>query len=202
MENKKLSFNPDRRQFIAALVPFCSMTCLGLGEVAAFGQTQKNPPQQEVKHKFQTAWGHTYEEAFRWRYGYYIDIMEGFAKYLGRKKLIEMIKRAVDASYPVNPNPDPDFSFPEWLQGDDYFANMMTWKVIERTDTAYEMKVSECLWAKIFQERKAADIGYATVCHGDFASPKVAHPNITLRRTKTIMEGHGFCDHRWTYQPG
>ncbi len=82
------------------------------------------------------------------------------------------------------------------------FQNMMTHDIIERSEKAYEIKVTECLWAKTFQERKAEDIGYATVCYSDFSSAKAAHAKISLERTKTIMQGHGYCNHRWIWEGG
>lgn len=190
MDNKNLTFDQSRRQFLSSLLPLCSISCFRLD-----GFQEK-----VTKHKFQKEWGHTYEEAFKWRYGYYIEIMEEFSKYIGREKLIEMIMRAVDDSNPICENDDPNFSFLEWIGGGEYYQNMMTWEIMERSEKAYEMKVSECLWAKTFQERNAADIGYATVCYSDFSAAKTSHSKITLVRTKTIMQGHGYCDHRWIWE--
>ena len=42
-------------------------------------------------HKFHRDFTQTYEDAFRWRFGYYIEIMQHLAEYLGRDKLIEAI---------------------------------------------------------------------------------------------------------------
>ena len=200
MNNQNLLFDPGRRQFLSSLLPLCSMPCLGLGGLFSNHESRDGSQEKVVKHKFQNEWGHTYEEAFKWRYGYYIEIMEEFSKYLGRKKLIEMIMRAVDDSNPISENDDPNFSFLEWIGDGEYFQNMMTWDIVERSEKAYEMNVSECLWAKIFQERNAADIGYATVCYSDFSAAKTSHSKITLVRTKTIMQGHGYCDHRWIWE--
>ena len=199
MNNKNLSFDPNRRQFLSSLLPLCSMSCLSLDGLLNNHEPSDGSQEKVIKHKFQKEWGHTYEEAFKWRYGYYIEIMEEFSKYLGRKKLIEMIMRAVDDSNPISENIDPDFSFLEWTKGGSIFQNMMTSEIIERSEKAFEIKVSECLWAKTFQERNAADIGYATVCYSDFSAAKADHPKITLVRTKTIMQGHGYCDHRWIW---
>lgn len=121
MNNKNLSFDQSRRQFLSSLLPLCSISCFSLD-----GFQEK-----VIKHKFQKEWGHTYEEAFKWRYGYYIEIMKEFSKYLGREKLIEMIMRAVDDSNPISKNSDPNFSFLEWTEGGSIFQNMMTREIIE-----------------------------------------------------------------------
>jgi hypothetical protein len=200
MKNDNFILNQDRRQFISTIIPACALSCSALKNLTAVVQSDVIFKEKSKKHKFQKKWGHTYEEAFRWRYGFYIEIMEEFSKYLGRKQLIEMIMRAVDDSNPISENIDPNFSFIQWIKGGSIFQNMMTWEIIEQSEKAYEIKVSECLWAKTFQDRNAADIGYATVCYSDFSAAKATHPKITLERTKTIMQGHGYCNHRWKWE--
>ena len=200
MTNKNAFFNHNRRQFISAILPACAFSCFGLKNLFGLEQSEKKSKEKAIKHKFQKEWGHTYEEAFRWRYSYYIEIMEEFSKYLGRKQLIDMIMRAVDDSNPIGENVDLNFSFTRWIKGGSIFLPMMTREIIEKSEKIYEMKVTECLWAKPFQERNSADIGYATVCYSDFSAAKAAHPKITLERTKTIMQGHGYCNHRWTWE--
>lgn len=188
----------DRRQFLKAFLPACSVTCLGLGNPRMSIFTTGKDRAALEKHKFQMDWTHTYEEAFRWRYVYYINLMKKFGEYWGRDKLIAMIKRATDEYILAEATYDKDFSFTRWLQGGkDYFKNMMTKEIVEETDRTYEMRVTECLWAKIFKDYDAADIGYATVCYSDFASAKASHAKLRLERTKTIMEGDEICNHRW-----
>ena len=200
MSNKNITIDQSRRQFLSSLLPLCSMSCFSLDGLLNIPQLSDGSQERVVKHKFQKEWGHTYEEAFKWRYGFYIDIMEELSKYLGRKKLIEMIMSAVDDSNPISENVDPDFSFLEWTKGGSVYQNMMTRDIIEQSGKSLEIKVSECLWAKTFQDRNAADIGYATVCYSDFSAAKASHPKITLVRTKTIMQGHAYCDHRWNWE--
>ena len=197
MINNNAFLNQNRRQFISKILPACAFSCFGFKNLFGLEQSEK----KSGKHKFQKEWGHTYEDAFRWKFGYYIEIMERFADFFGRDKLIEIIKRAVDESNQRSATNDPDFSFVKWIEGGrDMFKNMIVREEIERTDKVYEMKVTECLWYKIFQEKKATDIGYATVCYGDFSSAKAAHPKITLARTKSLMQGHDCCNHRWTWK--
>jgi hypothetical protein len=187
----------NRRQFLAAILPACSFACFGLGNLSltSFGASKDLAAIE--KHKFQLDWTHTYEEAFRWRYEYYINLMKKFGDYMGRDKLISMIKKATDEYIMADTRNDEDFNFTRWLEGGNVYINMMSREIVELTDRTYEMKVTECLWSKIFIEYDAADIGYATVCYSDFASASVTHPKLRLERTKTIMEGHGYCDHRW-----
>ena len=57
-----------------------------------FDQSEGKPREECDRHKFQKGFCQTYEDAFIWRFGYYIDIMQRFTEYLGSDKLIEMIK--------------------------------------------------------------------------------------------------------------
>ena len=57
-------------------------------------------------------------------------------------------------------------------------------------------------WAKTFREAGSADIGYAAVCHEDYAACQAFNPKIKMIRTKTLMQGDGCCDHRLIWQDG
>ena len=181
----------SRRSFLASLIPACSMCCLGGCARLAGGS----------KHKYQKQWELSYEEVFQLRFGYYIDLMKRFEEYLGREELVDMIKRATDESTMADAAIGTGFDFRKWLQGGrEYFANMMSFEVVEWTDTTYAMRVSECLWHEVFKQADATHIGYATVCHGDFASARATHPDLRLERSKTIMQGDSYCDHRWVFE--
>ena len=83
---------------------------------------------------------------------------------------------------------------------DRFWSHVVTMKPFEETKTSYEVRVTECLWAQTFIEENAADIGYATHCHVDYASAAAFNPNIRMYRTKTLMEGHDYCDHKWVWE--
>jgi hypothetical protein len=46
----------------------------------------------------------------------------------------------------------------------------------------------------------AVDIGYAVICHPDFASAEGYSTKLRLVRTKTLMQGHDCCNHRWLWK--
>jgi hypothetical protein len=75
----------------------------------------------------------------------------------------------------------------------------MSYDIVEDTEEAFEIKVTECLTEDIFRELDAADIGYACVCHADYALPVAFNPKIKMVRDKTLMEGHDCCNHRYIY---
>ncbi|MGB3903943.1 MAG: L-2-amino-thiazoline-4-carboxylic acid hydrolase [Anaerolineae bacterium] len=165
-----------------------------------FDQSERRPREESDKHEFQEVFHQTYEDAFVWRFRYYIDIMQRFAEYLGRDRLIEMIKCAVDERDERSETDDTEHTFTRYIEsGKNAFENMMTWEVIEESDRVYEIEVTECLWANTFQDRNATDIGYATICYSDLSEARAYHSKLKLERTKTIMQGHGCCNHRWTW---
>lgn len=152
-------------------------------------------------HKFQNDFSQTYEEAFKWKFGYYTNIMKRFADCLGREKLLELIQRAVEENNRAIATDNPEHTLVRFVEyGKEAYKNMIAYEVIEESEEVYEMKVTECLWAKIFREKNAADIGYATVCHSDFTEAEAYHPKLKLKRTKTLMQGHDCCNHRWTWE--
>ena len=72
-------------------------------------------------------------------------------------------------------------------------------EIVENMDTAYELKVTECIWASTFLAAKAGDIGYASVCIGDYTWAEGFNPKIKLVRDKTLMQGHDICNHRYIW---
>ena len=51
-----------------------------------------------------------------------------------------------------------------------------------------------CLWAEIFNELCAPDIG-RWLCEGDEPSVRSFNPRLGLSRTKTLMSGDSQCNH-------
>jgi hypothetical protein len=78
------------------------------------------------------------------------------------------------------------------------WQHVLTYDIVEDSETAFEIQVAECLWARTFRRSLAADIGYSCICHPDFAAAKAFNPKLQLTRDMTLMQGHPFCNHRWT----
>jgi hypothetical protein len=82
--------------------------------------------------------------------------------------------------------------------------NQVFWKhviereVIEDSETVFELKITKCLWEKVYREADSAELGYAIVCHTDFATAEASDQK--LIRTKTLMQGDDCCNHRWVYK--
>lgn len=95
-----------------------------------------------------------------------------------------------------------DFAaFNAWAREPSHFwKHVLTFEVVEDTPQAFEVQVTECLWAKTFREIGAADIGYLLICHPDYAYCQGFNSKITMSRSKTLMQGDDYCNHYWVWE--
>lgn len=160
------------------------------------------------KHKFQEDSGMTFEEVYNFAYKGYIGLMQALAKELGGDSFLEALKRAASQSAAQGAKKEaedaPSNDLGAFTAGirdrNRFWKHVLSLDIVEDTETAFEVKVSECLWAKTFREGNAADIGYAGVCHPDFAACQAFNPKIRMIRTKTLMQGDDCCNHRWVWE--
>jgi hypothetical protein len=73
----------------------------------------------------------------------------------------------------------------------------VTYGGVKQIDDEFEIKFTECLWAKTFREADAGDIGYAGCCYQDYAMTKAFNPKMELIREKTLMQGADCCHFKW-----
>ena len=202
MSKIKNDSKQNRRQFIASVVPTCAFSCLTIASSSAQTQSNDKLNNKPGNQKFQNDFCRSYEEAWEWRYYYYIDRMEEFANVLGREKLIELIKNGVDEINRRGAKNNPKFKLSEFansVKNSETYNNALNFEIIELNDKLFELKVTECLWAKTFHKKNAKDIGYAACCHGDFSHAKALHPQLRVERTKTLMQGFDCCNFRYFF---
>lgn len=73
-------------------------------------------------------------------------------------------------------------------------AGTHEWEKIEENENKQAYRFTRCMWAEVFRSLNAADIGI-WICEGDGPAAMAFNPDIKFKRTKTLMEGHEFCDH-------
>jgi hypothetical protein len=78
--------------------------------------------------------------------------------------------------------------------------NMEVVEITEETSTKSICIVAECIYAKVFNDLDAADIGYLLHCKQDFPATPAIHPNMRLRRSKTLMEEYNCCDFEYYWE--
>ena len=67
-------------------------------------------------------------------------------------------------------------------------------EITEETSSKSVCTVTECIYAKVYNDLEASDLGYLLYCKHDFASAPHIHTKVGLNRTKTVMEGHDCCN--------
>ena len=206
MKKSKL-FEPSRREFITRAVPACSALCLGGGKLLALTPSDNESIFQEEKHKFDQEYPKklTYKQFFATRYREYIRLARALEKEFGKEKTIELLKKfTAESSMQYGKNQaegKTDISLKAYTKQFDpaNYKNLLTMEIVEDTDKAFELKVTECIWATTFLDAKAGDIGYAAVCWGDYAWAEGFNPKIKMVRDKTLMQGHDCCNHRYVW---
>ncbi len=194
-----------RRLFLARSV-LCAggLACLGCGRAFAGQQQPAGGP--APAHKFDADAKMTFKEMYSFAYGGYISLLKSLADDIGREKFLSMLQNAAsravaDRIRKTAPPPPKNTLAAYIVQEPEYFwSHVVTMNWVEKTDTTAETRVTECLWATTFRAADAADIGYATVCHADFAATTAFNPKMRMLRTKTLMQGHDCCNHRWVMQ--
>ncbi|MHA1926494.1 MAG: L-2-amino-thiazoline-4-carboxylic acid hydrolase, partial [Candidatus Thorarchaeota archaeon] len=78
--------------------------------------------------------------------------------------------------------------------------NMETVEITEETSTKSVCIVTDCIYAKVFNDIGAAEIGFLLHCKQDFPATPAIHPNMKLKRSKTLMENHDCCDFEYYWE--
>jgi hypothetical protein len=196
----------DRRCFLAQVIPACSLACLCAGRGAAAGSVEQDAPENGGQHKFDVEFEEktstlrkTTEEN-----RYYIDFIKTLQSELEEEELIRLLnihstdwgrriaKRHAEAS--------PDNSFNSFVANfrPPRYANSLTLEITEDTDKVFGLRVTECVWAKVFRDAGlGGEIGHAAVCNMDYSWPRSFNENFKMERTKTLMQGDDHCNHRY-----
>jgi hypothetical protein len=190
----------DRRELVARLCAVGSLACLGCGRVLSAGDEADTPP-----HKFAADSGMTYEKAYQFAYAReFIPMMKVLVDRVGLETIqdaaSESVRRVAPARFAALPARDMAAWIAVLKTPDPLVDHVLTTEIVDESDTAVEVRITECLWAKTFREADAVDIGYACICHPDFAMAKAFNPNMRMIRDKTLMQGHTHCNHRWVME--
>ncbi len=195
-----------RRVFLARTA-MCAggMLCLGCSRATAGQQPPATPAQAS---KFDADSKMTFKQVWQFAYGGDIPMLKALGDQIGREKFLPMLqeaasKAAAEGMKRSAPPPPKNTlaAFTSGMKSNEYFwSHAITLKWVEETERAAEVRVTECLWAQTFRAADAADIGYGMICHPDFAAATAFNPKMHMQRTKTLMQGHEYCNHRWVVE--
>lgn len=193
----------SRRQ-IFSILPAGLAGCLGCAASAVCaGQNPTTTPAHNPSEASGMSWQQVFGFAYRLSY---IPAMNALADQIGKDKLMDMLKQglsnAVKARIAAGPPTNRDFaSFTKPLRSPaPILQHAIDMKVVEDTPTVFEFRISRCLWATTFRDQNAAELGYAGICHPDFATATAFNPKMRLIRTKTLMQGDDHCNHRYVVE--
>ncbi|MBU0755821.1 MAG: L-2-amino-thiazoline-4-carboxylic acid hydrolase [Planctomycetes bacterium] len=204
--NNPFRLNPNRRRFLAGLMPVCALSFFNTGSAWAFAQ----PGQDEhpEKHKFDRPFGHELSQRifFKIQYGEFMELAAAIKEEWGEDRFIDFLKKRTAEGMleygrkQAEKMGKNDFqSYVDQFKGPKYDGTL-TMKIVEDTPTSFKIEVSECLWARTFLDAKMGDIGFAHVCYGDYSWPQGFNPKIKMVRDKTLMQGHHCCNHHYIWQ--
>jgi hypothetical protein len=195
----------DRRELLTRAVPACAVACLGLGRFPALPPSRRTLPAQgqhkfDVPHDMSLSWRQRTQLASR-------ALME-FARVardeIGEPELIRLLKltsaelgRQTGARQAQN---SPDTSFQTFVRvfRPPNFSDSLTHRVVVDTEKVFGLEVTECVSAEVWRSAGLdGEIGHAAVCNMDYYWPAAFNPNFKMERTKTLMQGHDCCDHRY-----
>jgi hypothetical protein len=203
-----LSVYLNRRQFIFKSLPAGALLGLGCDRLFGSDRSKDTASVRSETHKYLADSQMTYREVYDIAFKYnFIPYMEHLAMYLGRAELIELLKKAATEYYTQrgrrwakNVTKKEFSAYFDFLRNPDRdWLHTCTHEILEDTDRVLQVRYTECIYADIFREENAHDIGYAAFCHGDFSIFSALDPRITLVRTKTLMQGDDCCDHRFIW---
>jgi predicted hydrocarbon binding protein len=208
MDRHDLNSLSGRRAFLKAALPGGALLCLGGRCLLGSPRFQEKAQAAGPKHKFLEDSGMSFTEVFRAVYAPQVSLFRGLEKEIGSEKLVAMLKRVIDENARLE-----SAEFAKQLGKNDlavytkqlkepsrFWQHALTFQTVEDTPQAYEVKVTECIWAKTLREAKAADLGYILSCYGDYAAAEGFNPKMRMIRTKTLMQGDDFCNHRYVIE--
>jgi len=198
----------SRRDFITKIVPACSLLCIGdLGALTEL-HSERDANIFQDKHMFDEEYPKeiTYKILRREQYKNLIWFIRSLQRELGKEKTYELLKKEASNRNLIvvkrTMGKLKDRSLKAYTR---QFTDKKKWdnvakiEVVEDTETVFQMKVKECIFSEVFRGMKAADIGYAFLCWGDYAHAKGFNPLIKMVRDKTLMQGHDCCNHRYIW---
>lgn len=208
MENRMGLQGFSRRLFISKVLPACSLACLGASSgLLGFSPAVKSAL-QEGKHKFDEEFPQKFtgRQLMSMMYGRnYIPLLKFLSEEIGKERLITLLKKHADergtelGKMFAKQSGGNDFAILKKLFRPDSpnFKNILTMTITEDTASVHEIKVTECIFASTFLEADAGDMGFATICYGDYNMASGFNPKVKMVRDKTLMQGHAYCNHRY-----
>jgi len=131
-----------------------------------------------------------------------IPLIEAFESRLGKREAHEVVRKVIEeaslkrgreiASQGIG-RPIEEFKslIPIFCEG-----GALELVVLNDSHDAYDFNVTRCRYAEFYKEMGTSDLGFLLSCTRDFALARGISDKLELIRTRTIMQGAGYCDFR------
>jgi hypothetical protein len=195
---------PFSRRGLFSILPAGAAGCLVCARAAACAPQIQEPP---AGHSWTEKADVTWEQMLRFAYQKdLIPLLKALAEQLGREEFVRILQEAGNAVVRKKTAGRPPV-VRDLLTFATNMKNMpplmqlaLEAEIVEQTPEAFEYRVKKCLWAKMFRDADAADVGYAMVCYPDYAVARGLNPKLKRIRTKTLMQGHDSCGLRYVME--
>jgi hypothetical protein len=191
------------RRELFSILPAGAAGCLGCVRGTCASQVPEVPAGHDWTEKADLTWEQVFQFAYRKDL---IPLLKALSEQLGREEFVRMLREAGDTIVRNKMAGRP----PVVRDLVAFAANMkylppviqhaIEAEIVEQTPEAFEYRVNKCLWAKVFRQDNAADIGYAMICYPDYAVARGLNPKLKLVRRKTLMQGYDSCSLRYVME--
>jgi hypothetical protein len=201
----------ERRDFLRRVMPACALGCLGVcsstgAAVAAAARPLPCQVQEAQKHKFDEELPPlTLRQYFARQLGVGVEPLQAVAAEIGEDKLIPILEKYSFARGAEQGREDSerrevtDFHNYNERFRSGQMDRIITFTIVEDTENAFEISVTECALVEPLREADAGLIGNAWLCHGDYGHAQGYNPKIKMIRDKTLMKGDAICNHRYEW---
>ena len=195
---------PLSRRGLLTVLPAGAAGCLGCARAAACAQQTQEPlAGRGWAEKADLTW----EQVFRFAYQKdLIPLLVVLSERLGREEFVRLLQEAGDAVVAKKMAGRPPVvrdlvTFAASMRNPPpLIQHTLEAEIVEQTPEAFEYRVKKCLWAKVFRDANAADIGYAMICYPDYAVARGLNPKLKLIRAKSLMQGGDSCVLRYVME--
>lgn len=192
------------RRALFSILQVRTAGCFACAHAALCGQAE---PQPQTGLSWTDKADMTWEEIFRFAYQKdLIPLLKELGERIGREKWTALLRDASDEvvrkKTARRPHSTPDLmTLAAGMQKmSPLMQHALDAEIVEMSPEAFEYRVKKCLWAKVFRDGDAADIGYAMVCYPDYSVARSLNPKLRLIRTQTLMEGRDSCSLRYVME--
>lgn len=194
-----------RRELLVKSAPACALACVGLGNVRSLAAALTASSFQET-HKFDKPLDRefTIRQLAQASNRSLFEMIRTLQREMKEGEVVRLLKLSSDEigrqQAKAHAQAVPDTSFESFVSTFRQMASgsTLTAEVVEDTEKAFELRVSECVLEAVFREAGlAGEVGHAAVCNMDYTWPTAFNPAFKMERSKTLMQGHDCCNHRY-----